>query len=87
MARPEILTKKFWPSGPRSNYFLLPPSCAGVEEGEGVPCGLGSPPRAELGASTGVGQGQASPTPPGPAPEAPHRRAPETGAKSPGVGL
>ena len=54
--------------------------------GEDVPCGLGSPPRAELGASTAVGQGQAGPTPPGPAPEAPHRRAPETGAKSPGVG-
>lgn len=33
VARPEILTKKFWPSGPRSNYFLLPPSCAGSERG------------------------------------------------------
>lgn len=51
MARPEILTK-FWPSGPRSNYFLIPPSLWA-----GVVFSLGSPPKGRTGGFDHDGKG------------------------------
>lgn len=62
--------KKFWPSGPRSNYFLVPPSRGGCRLLPGVPTRGPSwelPPR--------WGRGRPARRPAVPAPEAPSRLA------------
>lgn len=64
VARPEILTKKFWPSGPRSNYFLLPPSRAGLRGG-GCPLRPGVPTEGRAGGLDRGGAGTSRPDTPG----------------------
>ena len=64
MARPEILTKKFWPSGPRSNYFLLPPSRAG-SRWRGCSLRPGVPTEGRAGGLDRGGAGTGRPDAPG----------------------